>query len=226
VRALAQANALAVVRWQHQVQREPPTITGRGSLAAERDEKKGSHMRFKTKSVCVALIAVFAVSVTAVANASANEFLFSKAGTLSGASVTEQALTTADGKLECKAAISGSVSGTSSSTLTTTVQYEKCAAFGLDLKFSAAEYEYNTNGTVKILKEVTAKATACEIRIPAQTVTGFTYVNASGKLEIVANATHIISEGKDVACEYAKESRGTLTGKSLIELVGGTLEVS
>lgn len=174
----------------------------------------------------IALVAVLAMSVVAVANASASEFTFSKTGALKGESLTSQSLTTADGHIECSASSSGSTSTLKSTTLKVTVQYEKCAAFGLDMKFSPAEYEYNVDGAVTLLKAVTAKATSCEIVIPAQTMTGIKYSNAGGKLEIGASVTGIVSEGKKVACEYAKESKGTLTGKSLVELVGGTLEVS
>jgi hypothetical protein len=192
----------------------------------ETTRKAVNYMRFITKSACLALIAACSLSAVAVASASASEFTFSKAGTLKGASTTTQALTTADGRLECKDAVSGSVSGTGSTTLKVTVQYESCAAFGLEMKFSPAEYEYNANGAVTLLKAVTGKATSCEIVIPAQTLSGMQYSNAAGKLEATANVTHIASEGKKAACEYAKEAKGTLTGTSLVELVGGTLEIS
>jgi transaldolase len=184
-------------------------------------------MRFITKSACLALIAACSLSAVAVASASASEFTFSKTGTLKGASSTRQSLTTAAGHIECSTSISGSTGTLKSTTLKVTVRYEKCAAFGFASKFSPAEYEYNTNGTVKLLKEVVGEAgeEACVIKIPAQTLSGIDYANDAGKLEEKAAVTGIVSEGAGV-CAYSKESKGTLVGTSLVELVGGTLEIS
>jgi hypothetical protein len=185
-------------------------------------------MRFITKSACLALIAACSLSAVAVASASASEFTFSKTGALKGETVGAQSFTTAAGKFECKkAAVSGAVTGLKSATQKATVQYGGCSFFGEALKFSPAEYEYNTNGTVKLLKEVVGEAgeESCVMKIPAQTLSGIGYANDAGKLEEKAAVTGIVSTGTG-ACAYATESKGTLVGTSLVELVGGTLEIS
>jgi hypothetical protein len=112
-----------------------------------------------------------------------------------------------------------------------TVQYEKCTFFGIGLKATPAEYELNANGTVKILKAFTMTdlggSGLCAITFPAQgPLKTLKYKNVTGKVEITDELVEMKSwaEGSGFGCEWS-EGNGTKTGISLLELVGGTIEV-
>jgi hypothetical protein len=187
-------------------------------------------MQSKRMIVVAACVVAFACSAVAVASASASEFVFSKTGTLKGERVTSDVFQNAGGNWECgKNKSSGSATVLKSATQVVTVQYEKCTFFGIGLKASPAEYELNANGTVKILKAFTMKdlgsGELCTITFPAQgPLKTIKYKNVTGKVEITDELVAMRSRGESSFCNWA-EGNGTKTGKSLLELVGGTIEV-
>jgi hypothetical protein len=172
-------------------------------------------------------LVVLALSAVAAASASASEFVFSKTGSLKGSALTPQTFVSAAGSWNCeKAKISGSATTLKTTTQKVTVQYEECVYFGVVLKATAAEYELNTNGSLTLLKKFTMSSTLCTIQFPAQTVSKLTYANKPvGKIEIGAEVTKITSSGTGSLCAYPEEKSTVLSGKSLLELEGGTAEV-
>jgi hypothetical protein len=183
----------------------------------------------KRRIVLSVFVAIFAFSAVAVANASATEFIFSKTGSLKGSALTTQKFTTGGTSWECnKEKITGTVNVLKTATQKITVQYEECFFEGIILfEASPAEYELNTNGTYKLLKTLTMKGgEACTISFPAQTLSKLTYANKpAGKIEITSATSKITSVGTGSLCPYGEEKETTSTGKSLLELTGGTAEV-
>ncbi len=182
------------------------------------------HRRITVLTVCLAALAT---STAAVASASASEFVFSKTGTLKGKALASQEFTTSAGSFECTGATtSGSVTTLKTATQKTTAQYEGCSFFGVPMTVSPAEYELSASGTFKLLKALTMKATSiCTMTFPAQSLSGIAYKNeAGGKLALESTVTGLESSGSGALCTYSK-SKGTFTGKSLVELEGGTVEV-
>jgi hypothetical protein len=183
-------------------------------------------MRAVIRRVTVAALAILALGAVASASASASEFKFSGTGTLKSSAVTTPTFGNANGVFECtRAPGSGSTTVLHSTTVKVTIQYEGCSLFGLVLKVSPAEWEFNTNGTVKLLKAVTMKGTGCLMTYPVQTLSGVTYTNSSGKVRFGWSVSGIRSFASGTVCEYEEESHCTLTGTSALELVGGTVEV-
>jgi hypothetical protein len=148
----------------------------------------------------------------------------------------EQVFTTAAGKVICKVlkATKGESKVGLSKTQVVTIKYESCKAFGLAATISEAEYEFMAGkekgttgkgeGTVKVLKPITIKATSlCTVTVPVQEVGQITYTNlASGKeIELETAVTGIKSKGEGSACTYAEEAKGTYVGKSIVSLAGG-----
>jgi hypothetical protein len=187
-------------------------------------------MLFKRRILAGALVAVFALGAITAANASATEFVFSKTGALKGSALTAQKFTTAVGSWSCsKSKMSGNVTTLKTAVQKVTVQFEGCVLLGsFGLAVSPAEYELNANGSFKLLKEFTMSTAGeeCLLGFPAQAGSIFKYANKpAGKLEIESAITKMVSWGGGVACSYSEESRGTLAGKALLELEGGTVEV-
>jgi len=180
------------------------------------------------------MLAVLALGVATAASASASEFVFSKTGTLKGEQVTTQtwkaALGGFFGTIECtKDKASGSTTVLKSATQAVTVQYEGCKIFGVAATATAAEYELNANGTRKLLKAFNFKSIGeCKLTFPAQNLSKDTYVNKAGKVEAQSALTmkFVGEKGPGGFCETSKAEEVALyEGASLIELVGGTMEV-
>jgi hypothetical protein len=185
-------------------------------------------MRPNPRVMFVAMLSVFALGPVAAAGASASEFVFSKTGTLKGEQVTAQVWKNALGVYECtKDKVSGSTTVLKSPTQIVIVQYEGCNVLGVAATATPAEYELNASGAAKLLKAFSLNSLGeCKITFPVQNLSKDTYKNFSGKVE-VASAMGMKSFGENGplnVCEYS-ESPGSYEGVSLIELVGGTMEV-
>jgi hypothetical protein len=185
----------------------------------------------RVRTIGLALVAVLAMSAVAAASASAHEFVATASGeTITGSAKENQVFTTKAGKVTCTAlkVTSGKTTGTKAKTQVATIGYEKCTAFGLEAKITAAEYEFNaeigpgTPKNVKILKAITITAPLCTVTVPVQTVGEVTYKNVTSgtkkEIELVPNVTGITSSGSGLACSYASESKGTYTGTSLVSV--------
>lgn len=203
-------------------------------------------------SVVAVIATAFAMSVAGVASASAAEFNASKAGLLSAKVVAgaagKQVFKTSAGNVECTALTAeGKIAEGKKQTQNATVKYENCTAFGDEATVSLAEYEFNANGSVKVLKAITVEAevegvTECTVTVPAQTILddeinpangvfqeGVEYANLSGKMKLIPEPVEgIESEGKGKICEYNElgaAAKGTYTGESEVTNSGGSIEI-
>jgi hypothetical protein len=115
-------------------------------------------MKSKFTKAVVALLAVFALSAVGVAQASAHEFNASVAGTLESKQSSAQVFRYYYGLFECRTGTTGTakVIKGSQKTIKETVQYGGCAfGGGYLLKVSPAEWEFNAEGTITLLKPFT-----------------------------------------------------------------------
>jgi hypothetical protein len=180
----------------------------------------------RIKFVGLALVAVCAVSVVVASSAGAHVFEASKAGLILGKALATQKFLTHAGLIECTSLTAhGTVTSLKTLKQVAIISYSGCKAFGIAAKVSPAEYEFNADGSVVVLKTITVTATGCTVTVPGgQTLSTLTYTNKpAGEIEIVPNVTGITSSGVGAACEYASESVGTYTGASLTQLDGGSL---
>jgi hypothetical protein len=182
----------------------------------------------KLKVWGLALVAVFAFSAIASANAmAADHFKASSTGTLSGAQTGNQVFTTPAGKVTCtEASTSGTVATLEATEQEVTVEYEGCTAFGfIGAEISPAEYNLHANGVVDVLNEIEINAASCHVIVPPQNgLTSVSYTNKTGgKIEEVSNVTGIHSTGNGGICG-GESTTGTYVGNNLVGLIGGTVE--
>ena len=176
----------------------------------------------------LALLAVCVTSITA-ATAGAHEFKSTEMGTLTSKVLQTQKFHTAAGNVECTALhLTSGTAALLSETQTATVAYTGCKAFGLAANVSPAQYEFNANGTVKLLGTVTITATECTVTVPSAKNTSLStivYKNSGKSIVLEPTVKNITSSGVGKACTYAEESAGTYSGNSIVGLTGaGTLE--
>jgi hypothetical protein len=180
----------------------------------------------RIRLIGLAFAAVCAISAIIAASAGAAVFLANKTGLLLGKALATQKFLTHAGLVECTALTAhGTVTSLKTKKQKAIISYTGCKAFGLAAKVSPAEYEFDAEGKVTILKTITVTATGCTVTVPGgQTVGPVKYLNkVLGEIEIEPNVGGITSVGVGPACEYAEESVGTYTGNSLVQLDGGHL---
>lgn len=191
------------------------------------------------KKLIVALLAVFAFGAVATSNAfAALEFVAKNLGTrllLAGKTIKTQKFKVTTGTVSCTTLLAmGTVTAMQTAVQAALVEYRgDCEGFGTDFNEPIiAEYEFNANGKVKVLKPITIEstkgATVCKVTVPTQEVSTVEYKDLlGGALELVPKVTDIESEGSGSACAYAKEAKGTYTGTSEVILGGsGEIEVN
>jgi hypothetical protein len=185
------------------------------------------HRVIKFGLVLIAALGVAGISAVSV-SASGHEFYASKTGKTKSKATDAQVFKTGAGTLECMEVVG---SGTMTEGLSTAHKevftYSGCTAFGSKVKVSAAHFEFNANGPVKLENEVTIEPTneECRVVIPSQTLEKATYENKSGgKVQAEATATKIHSKGTGGACGSTENLEGSYNGAALGELEGGTLE--
>jgi hypothetical protein len=185
------------------------------------------HRVIKFGLVLIAALGVAGVSAVSV-SANGHEFYASKTGKTKSKQTDAQVFKTGAGTLECTEVVG---SGTMTEGLSTAHKevftYSGCTAFGTKVKVSAAHFEFNANGPVKLESEVTIIPTKeeCEVVIPAQTLEKATYENKSGgKVQAEATAVGIRSKGTGGSCGSTENLEGSYSGAALGELEGGTLE--
>ena len=185
------------------------------------------HRVIKFGLVLIAALGVAGVSAVSV-SASLHEFYASKTGKTKSKSTNAQVFKTGAGTLECTEVVgSGEMKEGLSATHKEVFTYSGCSAFGSKVKVSAAHFEFNANGPVKLENEVTIVPTKeeCEVVIPSQTLEKATYENKSGgKVQAAANAFKIHSKPSGGSCGSSENTEGSYTGAALGELEGGTLE--
>ncbi len=173
---------------------------------------------------------LFLFLIAGGASASAHEFVASTTGKTTIKVLRSTVFTSAAGTSECAGAslLAGEVTTTKSATITSTIKFENCKAFGLLATVSPVNVRSTAEGGVSLLKTVTVKVTACQVTFPSaknQNLFTIKYKNTNKQIEKVAELKHVDSSGTGAACTYAEESNGTLSGDALVGLIGGgTLE--
>jgi hypothetical protein len=185
------------------------------------------HRVIKFGLVLIAALGVAGISAVSV-SANGHEFIASKAGKTKSKSTDAQVFKTGAGTLECsEVSGSGTIAAGSSTAHKEVFTYSGCSAFGSKVKVSAAHFEFEANGPVKLENEVTIEPTneECKVVIPSQTLEKATYENKSGgKLQAEANAYKIHSRPTGGSCGSTENTEGSYNGAALGELEGGTLE--
>ena len=176
----------------------------------------------------IVLLTAFAVvSVEAVSvSASGHEFIASKTGKTKSKQTNVQVFKTGAGTLECTEATgSGEISEGHSITHKETFTYSGCSAFGSKVTVTAAHFEFNANGPVKLENEVVIEPTngECALMITPQTLEKATYKDEGSKVAASASATKIHSKGTGGSCGSSENTEGSYKGAVLGELEGGTL---
>lgn len=112
--------------------------------------------------ITVGLLATVFAFAIAAAPAMAQEFEASGTGATKGTALGTQIFKLKPITIKCaKAKSTGTITAAKSPTLVDEVKYSGCTAFGTPAKvLTPAQFEYNSNGTVKILNTI-------EIRVPA-----------------------------------------------------------
>jgi hypothetical protein len=183
------------------------------------------------KKFGVLAVAVFAISVVAVASASAApKFTASATGTLAGTQTSNQVFTASSGGTEvvCKeAATSGEITETEATSQMVTVTYENChipSLFNASVNMITATYDLHANGTVKITGTIKLEVPSlgCTTTVSEQEVGTATYDTASpvpaGDIEQTSAITGIHSTSTGLC---PSGTTGTYTGNNLVHRVGG-----
>jgi hypothetical protein len=180
--------------------------------------------------VGTAFALVCMVGAIATGGAVAHEFLATALGGTTGKVMGAQKMATVAGNIECTGfhVTQGTVKTVKAQLVNVTIQHTGCTAFGLAATFSPANLEFSAAGLVRLRSTMTIKATSCLVTVPSsknQNLELVAYLNVSKEVELSAAVKGITSFGTGAACEYAEESKGTYSGKSLIALLGtGTLK--
>ena len=172
---------------------------------------------------------VFLVFTMHVASAGAHLFLASTTGKLTVKLLTNPTFTNPTGTVQCLAArfTDGEVKTLKALFLTSTIEFEKCTAFGLAAKVDLVKVKSTAEGSVSLLKTITATAIGCTVTYPSsknQNLWTVKFKNTNKQIEKVATVSKITSFGTGGTCNYAEESNGKFTGNALVGLLGGTID--
>jgi hypothetical protein len=168
------------------------------------------------------LIAGSAVAVSA----SGGEFVSSTTGKTKSKQSDAQVFKTGAGTIECsKVTGTGEVKEGKTTTHKEVLTYSGCEGFGTVLSVSAADFEYNANGSAKLENTVTvsSESLGCNVQIEPQTLESIGYSSSSGKVTAEANVSKIHSKGSGGECG-GNNTEGSYTGNIKAEIEGGTLE--
>lgn len=185
------------------------------------------------KTIGMAVVAVLALAVVGVAQASAHEFTASAVGlTIKGKALNTQVFKTSAGTVECTTATpSGKTEALKAETQKIAVNYGNCEAFGAtEVSISTAHYDFNANGTVTIESAITINAKTifgeeCVVTVEGgQTVGTVSYKPAEGKITEESKVEKIKSTATGGSfCGSGESSTGTYSGNNLVEAEGGTV---
>jgi hypothetical protein len=128
------------------------------------------------------LVAVIALSGMSAGSAlAALEFKSTVNGNLFASAKQTQVFTTKAGTVECtKLKIEKGVAELKPSTQKATIKYENCTAFTfIGATISPAEYEFNINGKVKVLKTIKIEAAGCVSTVEPQEIGTVKYNNTN-----------------------------------------------
>jgi hypothetical protein len=191
------------------------------------------------KVLGVALVAVFAFSAMAAAGASAHTFTASAVGLLLLAEQEgTQVFGTTAGTLKC-ATVKGDGKSTALKSLaqSITVSYSGCKATNGTVEATptqpiVAEYEFDADGSVKILSPVTIftefAGSKCTIKVPAQgPLKTVVFKSVGGTVLVESNVTGIESIATGSGCKAGSNGvtakTGTYVGNAVTKADGGTV---
>ncbi|HEX3240554.1 MAG TPA: hypothetical protein VHR18_10525 [Solirubrobacterales bacterium] len=189
-------------------------------------------MNRKLKTLCVALVSVFAMSAVAASTASAVEFHSAvQPQSISGTQTINHVMTMNPGTAVCKKkpAFSGTTPAKTSNTLTLVPDYDECTVFGfinVPIHENGCAFIIYISGTSEIEcpsgKKIEITAPFCTVTIaPQHLATGVTYSNNAAKSDIVIT-TDITNELDYNECGTAR-TNGSYTG--VTTLTGGAGDV-
>lgn len=175
-----------------------------------------------------ALLAIVALGVVGVANASAATFTASATGNITGKALATQEFTTDAGTVKCTTIdVSGEIKKTADTEQTATIDYTNCTAFGI---FSVhnihAHYTFTANGEVHIVGTITITVTtgfgtSCSVKVKSQTVKSADYVTSGSGVKVTPTIAGINYEGSGGLCGSGAKTNGTYTGASEVTRAGG-----
>jgi hypothetical protein len=176
--------------------------------------------------ISLGLVAMLLVGIvsTGSALAAGEQFLASESSALEATKVKSQVFVTNAGTVTCTALkiLSGTSTAGASTEQLALVDYEKCTAFGfVSVTISPADYDFNANGKVNILKLISIKTTGCEVSVPAQTVGTVAYKNVGKNIELVPAVEKIKYTAEGSTCKEDSGENGKYTGTSEVTLKGG-----
>lgn len=175
----------------------------------------------------LSLIATLLFSVATTALASAASFLSSAREKLLSTNVATQRFTTEAGNVECtKATITaGESPDAETAEQSATIKYENCTAFGFtSVTISPAEYVFLATGEVRILKLISIVTLACEVSIPAQSVSKVDYATKGKDILLEPLVTGIKYTASGSFCAKAGTfANGTYAGHVEVMTTNGTL---
>lgn len=184
----------------------------------------------QTKRLAGAILMIGALCALGASNAlAALEFKDTGMGYLVAKAVTNQVLSTKAGTITCTniaiEAVAASEAELNPEWQLAVVNYSGCTAFGfITVEPFKAMLDFNINGFFRIESEFVIRTTGCIVHVAGypenQKVSNVGYVNHAGKVELVVNATKIMSYGEGINCTYALEEAGTYKGESMVELPG------
>ncbi|HEV3034810.1 MAG TPA: hypothetical protein VGX72_08460 [Solirubrobacteraceae bacterium] len=170
------------------------------------------------------LVGVGAISVSA----SVDEFATSTTGKTKGKGTNVQKLKMGSSTIECTTVTgTGEVKTTKMTTHKEVLTYSGCSGFGVSIKVSPADFEFNANGSAKLENQVvvSSESLTCEVLIEPQTfASGLGYTNSSGKVTATASVTGIHYLPTGGVCGGKEGTSGSYTGSIQGELEGGTVE--
>jgi hypothetical protein len=177
----------------------------------------------------LALVVALVFGVAMTASASATSFLSSAKEKLLSTNVADQVFVTEAGTTECtKAPITaGESSGTETTEQKATIKYESCTAFKIaEVTISPAEYAFQADGEVEILKLISIKVTGCEVSVPAQTVSKVDYATKGSNILLEPLVTGILYTASGSLCAKTGEFKnGTYKGHAEVMTASGSLSV-
>ncbi len=182
------------------------------------------------KILGAAIVAVLAFSAMVATGASAHEFEASTTGLLLAKAHSSQLFKFPAGEVVCTTLVGhGKVVELKPKKQVATVSYTNCStALGTVSEPINAEYEFDAEGSVSILKTVkviiTSAGLKCEVSVlPQSGLTAISYSNTGKEILLSSNVKSIKSNGGGALCNWTNDATGIYTGSALVSLDGGTI---
>ncbi len=181
-----------------------------------------THVRLTLTTIAVMVCAIVSTTMPV---AGAHEFSATAMGLLTLKPLINLRLVNKSGTIECSVQkLTAGEAALSAKTTAFTVQYSGCKAFGLAATLSPAQYEFNAEGSVSLVRTMTLKATGCLMTWPSsknQHLSSMKYTQMGNAVAMTWFVTSMTSFGTGATCEYAEESKGTVEDVWWLALASG-----